>query len=599
MCSMSFERTTETNGTSLCRAYVTNYGSAARLAKIDETGVVASYTSADPTPLNGVAVPRNGSQVFGAMVNTGAGTGNPGMALRGPGASTYSRVKGATATGSPADTDNPFDQLAFNQGPVGPAFDYVTYSSDPTRKIWFGNFKCPTFPLDGTCACLDNGLCKIDFSNGSNWSATPETYCNQACTAAGGRCDYTIASICPGLPERITAIAFDQRMHAPSNTYHRFLIVAHGTTVSLVDLDGGTPRQRDVNLANAAACNPDPAWGESTVQAVLSTAAAPFGDVILEVRGAGDKAAPGNVRNTWLVNLNDQDLSCRHELEVQRSLEHVNPCPCAAGYTCVENVCLKTCGSCPTGFACSGGLCRIIGEIPHNFGIGAGTNGGNGRLAVLPSGRLLRWVAAVDQTPAGFAEYNTTPSAQVSCDDANLCTVDTYDPASGLCAHAPVVCDDSDLCTTDTCQTVTGNCLHTPVGCDDGNACTADTCDPGTGGCLHAPIVLTEPGPLLFVSSATMQWPATADAIHWNTYRGTIPDKMLGSRLPGAVYDQACFESADALGDGPTTSTDAAGPPAGTGFYYLVSGEAACESLLGRDSSGTAIPNASPCPTPP
>ena len=89
-------------------------------------------------------------------------------------------------------------------------------------------------------------------------------------------------------------------------------------------------------------------------------------------------------------------------------------------------------------------------------------------------------------------------------------------------------------------------------------------------------------------------------ATHWNTYRGTIPGGMLGSRLPGSVYDQACFESADALGDGLTLTTDASIPPVGTAFYYLMSAEDDCaESDIGHASSGATIPNSMACPTPP
>jgi hypothetical protein len=82
--------------------------------------------------------------------------------------------------------------------------------------------------------------------------------------------------------------------------------------------------------------------------------------------------------------------------------------------------------------------------------------------------------------------------------------------------------------------------------------------------------------------------------------RGTIPNNLLGSRLPGSVYDQVCFESADAFTDGATLTTDAAIPALGTAFYYFITGEGACgESDLHHASSGAVVPNTSPCPTPP
>jgi len=44
----------------------------------------------------------------------------------------------------------------------------------------------------------------------------------------------------------------------------------------------------------------------------------------------------------------------------------------------------------------------------------------------------------------------------------------------------PGSCDDNNVCTIDTCDPVQG-CLYAPVNCDDGSVCTVDTCSP-TGG---------------------------------------------------------------------------------------------------------------------
>ncbi len=555
MSSLDFEFNLMPDGTSECRAFVTNYRTTpgATMAAIDQFGAVTSYGSTDPARLHGVAVSPDGSNIFAAMVNNGGGT--PGLALSPPGSSVYGRILTSAPTGGLPD--NPFAQLEFNKGPVGPAFDETTFSAGNllSRKAWVGNW------VGGSC--VDRGLCRIDFGP-SSWIATAEPYCNQPCVDPDGRCEYS--SGCPGSPERITSIAFGQRMVEP-NRIHRYVTLAHGTTLSFVDLDGGVPRQSDVNLASVAVRRPDAARGESTVQAVLSIAPAPYGDVIVEVRGAGD--GTDGVKNRYLLNVSAHDRSCRHELDVQRGLKHVNPCgasdSCQAGFACVDRACMKTCGPCPPGFSCLGGFCRLNGEVPPNFGTQ------DGRLAVMPSGKLFRWVAAVDQPPAQAAEYDITPSAPSAgsgCDDQNACTIDTFDP--------PTV-----------------QCLHAPVNCDDGIACTADSCVAALG-CLHAPLTLTEPGPADFVSSNSLQWPPTGDASHWNTYRGTIPSTLLAG-----VYNHVCFESGDAFGDGPTVSNDTASPSLGTAFYYLVSGEAGCESDIGHDSSGRSIPNALPCPTPP
>jgi hypothetical protein len=215
--------------------------------------------------------------------------------------------------------------------------------------------------------------------------------------------------------------------------------------------------------------------------------------------------------------------------------------------------------------------------------------------------------------------------APVACDDGNPCTVDSCDPGTGACAHVARSCDDHNACTVDSCDPLTGQCRNVAQSCDDANACTNDLCDPASGqcthgsiscddqnacsidtcnplsGCAHQPVPPAgEPSPDRFDSQVTLTWPASPNAIHWNTYRGTIPSGLLGSRIPASVYDQACFESADAHGDGATVATDTSNPPRGTAFYYLTSGEAPCgESDIGHASSGAKIPNTLACPTPP
>src|SRR5439155_24009712 len=97
----------------------------------------------------------------------------------------------------------------------------------------------------------------------------------------------------------------------------------------------------------------------------------------------------------------------------------------------------------------------------------------------------------------------------------------------------------------------------------------------------------------------TLRWSAAACASLSNVYRGTIPARLLGSRGQ-SPYDQTCFESGDAAGDGPTLSTDPSAPASGMAFYYLVTTEnPGSESSLGTGPGGAPIPNNSPCPTPP
>jgi len=80
-----------------------------------------------------------------------------------------------------------------------------------------------------------------------------------------------------------------------------------------------------------------------------------------------------------------------------------------------------------------------------------------------------------------------TPSGTLVCDDGNPCTNDSCEPTSG-CQHAANTdpCDDGSVCTTSD-QCAGGECVPGPVmDCDDLNVCTDDSCDPAEG-CVNAP----------------------------------------------------------------------------------------------------------------
>jgi hypothetical protein len=70
----------------------------------------------------------------------------------------------------------------------------------------------------------------------------------------------------------------------------------------------------------------------------------------------------------------------------------------------------------------------------------------------------------------------------VDCNDGNQCTTDSCNPSTGCVNIANTApCSDGDACTTgDMCNG--GACLPgMPVNCDDGNICTNDSCNPATG----------------------------------------------------------------------------------------------------------------------
>jgi len=77
------------------------------------------------------------------------------------------------------------------------------------------------------------------------------------------------------------------------------------------------------------------------------------------------------------------------------------------------------------------------------------------------------------------------PGTDVNCNDGNECTDDSCDPDTG-CVHTQneAPCQDGDVCTVgDQCGG--GECLSGgALDCDDGNVCTDDSCDPAIG-CVH------------------------------------------------------------------------------------------------------------------
>ena len=88
---------------------------------------------------------------------------------------------------------------------------------------------------------------------------------------------------------------------------------------------------------------------------------------------------------------------------------------------------------------------------------------------------------------SGQCENPTT----VFCTASDQChLVGTCDPGTGVCSNPGAldgtVCNDSNLCTApDTCQN--SACVGAnPLFCDDGNVCTTDSCNPATGLCVYA-----------------------------------------------------------------------------------------------------------------
>jgi kumamolisin len=224
--------------------------------------------------------------------------------------------------------------------------------------------------------------------------------------------------------------------------------------------------------------------------------------------------------------------------------------------------------------------------------------------AVTPVGTSVKFQAAASSSPGGpfsFVGPDGTAATFFTASPASLSPAlfsgryFAYRALLGTTApgSTPVLADVT-ACYDNTCLG-----LSDGTACSDGNVCTgSDSCQAGV--CQGASLAPGDVSPLQFSTAGSFNWPTIPAAAHYNSYRGTIPAALLGSRPDATRFDQTCLESGDAFNDGATVSTDAANPPVGTGFYYLVSGEGSCgEGPLGTQTSGQPIPNSSPCPTPP
>jgi hypothetical protein len=129
-----------------------------------------------------------------------------------------------------------------------------------------------------------------------------------------------------------------------------------------------------------------------------------------------------------------------------------------------------------------------------------------------------------------------------------------------------------DLC--DNCVAVFNPDQRDTDGDGQGDACA--TCSPPGE-------VATD---LKFGDSQAMSWTASAGAVTYNLYRGTMDGGSWS-------FDHVCR----APGLFTPGASDSELPPLGTGFYYLVSGINGCgEGVLGFASGAGPRPNSSPCP---
>jgi hypothetical protein len=102
---------------------------------------------------------------------------------------------------------------------------------------------------------------------------------------------------------------------------------------------------------------------------------------------------------------------------------------------------------------------------------------------------------ACDPT-TGVCGYQPIPdccNVDGDCKNKDPCQEGTC--TAGKCEYKPKVCDDKDVCTTDSCDPATGQCKFVPKKCNDGNKCTVDTCDKTTGQCKFAAVKCDDGNP--------------------------------------------------------------------------------------------------------
>jgi len=145
-------------------------------------------------------------------------------------------------------------------------------------------------------------------------------------------------------------------------------------------------------------------------------------------------------------------------------------------------------------------------------------------------------------------------------------------PDACVSGGAPIVCNDGDVCTTDTCNPATG-CVFTDntAPCDDGDACTSgDACV--TGVCSGTPG--TPPGEV--DDGVRLAKSGGGADITWNVAPRSTTSDILRGELSGLPVgpgsgDELCLGNV-----GVPFFSDAQDPDPDAGFWYLIRGEGAC-----------------------
>jgi len=177
------------------------------------------------------------------------------------------------------------------------------------------------------------------------------------------------------------------------------------------------------------------------------------------------------------------------------------PLPLDDGNPCTDDTCVKgdlvhtsllegQCddgNECTTGDTCVTGTCTggdTVACVVSPCMADAECVPGEGCVeSPLPTGAFCGTDNACVVSAACDAEQSCEVVAYTNCDDGNLCTADSCDPATGCANEAPAL--EGDACTLDTEATcvadgvcTSGDCVAVPIlSCVDGDECCAEGCD--------------------------------------------------------------------------------------------------------------------------
>ncbi len=191
----------------------------------------------------------------------------------------------------------------------------------------------------------------------------------------------------------------------------------------------------------------------------------------------GDVCQEGTCVGALAVNCNDGNPCTDDSCDTANGCIHT-----ANSMPCNDN------NACTTNDLCDGGACQASGQLLCDDGNPCTADTCDSTVGCLhaPTDGACddgNACTLVDQCIQGLCQGSLAPN----CDDSNVCTTDSCDPATG-CVHGlnQAPCDDANVCTTvDQCHL--GECLgQGTLVCDDKNPCTNDACLPASG-CSFAP----------------------------------------------------------------------------------------------------------------